>query len=72
MIFQALKSGGIPTAYLAFAGEGHGFRKAENQIRSLEAELYFYSRVLGFDTADTLPPVAIEGLESKSSGDTGG
>ncbi len=72
MIFEALKSRGIPTAYLAFAGEGHGFRKAENQIRSLEAELYFYSRVLGFDTADTVPPIAIEGLESKSSGDAGG
>ncbi|MBP6683072.1 MAG: S9 family peptidase [Halioglobus sp.] len=72
MIFEALKSRGIPTAYLAFEGEGHGFRKAGNQIRSLEAELYFYSRVLGFDTADTLPPVAIEGLDSKSPGDAGG
>ena len=72
MIFEALKSRGIPTAYLAFEGEEHGFRKAENQIRSLEAELYFYSRVLGFDTADTLPPVVIEGLDSKSSGDAGG
>ncbi|MEE4143403.1 MAG: S9 family peptidase [Halieaceae bacterium] len=67
MIFEALKSRGIPTAYLAFEGEGHGFRKAGNQIRALEAELYFYSQVLGFDTADTLPVVAIEGLEYKPS-----
>jgi dipeptidyl aminopeptidase/acylaminoacyl peptidase len=65
MIFEALKSRGIPTAYLAFEGEGHGFRKAENQIRALESELYFYSRVLGFDTADSLPAVAIEGLPAK-------
>ncbi len=59
-IFEALKSRGIPTAYLAFEGESHGFRKAENQIRALEAELYFYANVLGFDTADTLPPLVIE------------
>ena len=33
------QSRGVPTAYLAFEGESHGFRKAQNQIRSLEAEL---------------------------------
>ncbi len=67
MIFEALKSRGVPTAYLAFEGEGHGFRKAKSQIRALEAELYFYSRVLGFNTADALPALEIEGLESKPS-----
>ena len=64
LIFDALKSRGIPTAYLAFEGESHGFRKAENQVRALEAELYFYSRVLGFDTAERLPGVTIEGLDA--------
>jgi len=62
MIFEALKSKGVPTAYIAFEGESHGFRKAENQIRSLEAELYFYSKVLNFETADDLPKVEIVGL----------
>lgn len=62
MIFEALKFRGVPTAYLEFEGESHGFRKAENQIRSLEAELYFYARVLGFEPAEKLPPVVIEGL----------
>ena len=62
MIFEALKSKGIPTAYLAFEGESHGFRKAKNQIRSLEAEFYFYSKVLGFEPAEELPPVDIEGF----------
>ena len=61
MIFEALKAKGVPTAYLAFEGEAHGFRKAENQIRSLEAELYFYSQVLGFETAEQLPIIQIEG-----------
>ena len=33
----------IPTGYLLFAGEGHGFKKAESIERALDAELYFYS-----------------------------
>lgn len=58
----ALAANGIPHAYLAFAGEQHGFRKAETEIRCLEAELYFYGRILGFEPADELQPVEIEGL----------
>ena len=38
---------GLPVAYVPFEGEQHGFRKAENIIRSLEAELYFYGAVFG-------------------------
>ena len=56
----ALKANGVPYAYLAFEGEQHGFRKSETQIRCLEAELYFYGRILGFDPADELQPVEIE------------
>jgi dipeptidyl aminopeptidase/acylaminoacyl peptidase len=62
MIRDALKARGVPVAYLEFAGEGHGFRRAENMIRAKEAELYFYARVFGFETADALPPVPIENL----------
>jgi dipeptidyl aminopeptidase/acylaminoacyl peptidase len=64
-IFEALRSRGVATAYVAFEGESHGFRKAENRIRALESELYFYSRVLGFDTADTLPQIDISNLPSR-------
>ncbi len=56
----AMKAHGVPHAYLAFEGEQHGFRRSETQIRSLEAELYFYGRILGFDPADELQPVEIE------------
>ncbi len=56
----ALRTKGLPFAYLAFEGEQHGFRKAETIQRTLEAELYFYSRVFGFSVADTIEPVAIE------------
>ena len=56
---RALREKGVPVAYLLFEGESHGFRQAENIERSLEAELYFYGRVLGFAPADELEPVEI-------------
>jgi len=59
-MFQAAKARGIPTAYLLFEGEQHGFRKAETIKRALEAELYFYSRVFSFTPADSLEPIPIE------------
>lgn len=58
-IVAALDANGIPHAYVAFEGEGHGFRRAENIERAREAEFYFYSRVFDFDPADSLTPVAI-------------
>jgi len=68
---QALRSKGVPFAYLAYAGEQHGFRKAENIKATLEAELYFYGRVLGFAPADELPAVAIENAEALTSATAG-
>jgi dipeptidyl aminopeptidase/acylaminoacyl peptidase len=62
MIFDALLGRGLPVAYLAFAGEQHGFVKAENNKRALEAELYFYSRIFNFEPADEIEPVQIENL----------
>jgi dipeptidyl aminopeptidase/acylaminoacyl peptidase len=62
LIVEALRGRGLPVAYLAFPGEQHGFRMAENIVRSLEAELYFYGRVFGFTPADELEPVEIENL----------
>ncbi len=56
----ALKAKGIRVAYVPFAGEGHGFRRAENIKRALEGELYFYGRVFGFEPADRIEPVGIE------------
>ena len=60
MIRDALKAKGVPVAYIEFAGEGHGFRRAENMIRAKEAELDFYGRVFGFTPADKIEPVEIE------------
>jgi dipeptidyl aminopeptidase/acylaminoacyl peptidase len=58
----AVRTKKLPVAYLAFEGEQHGFRKAENIKRVLEAELYFYSRVFGFELAEPIEPIAIENL----------
>jgi len=56
----ACKAKGLPYAYIAFEGEQHGFRKASSIRRSIEAELYFYSRIFGFTAADAIEPVRIE------------
>jgi dipeptidyl aminopeptidase/acylaminoacyl peptidase len=58
----ALAAKGIPYAYVTFPDEDHGFRKAGNQRRSLEAELSFYAQVLGIAVADDLEPVEVVGL----------
>jgi dipeptidyl aminopeptidase/acylaminoacyl peptidase len=62
MMVEALRQKGVPVAYVAFEGEQHGFRRAENIKRSLDGELYFYSRVFKFELADQVEPVAIENL----------
>jgi dipeptidyl aminopeptidase/acylaminoacyl peptidase len=61
-MFEALRAKGIPTAYVPFEGEQHGFRRAENIARALEAELYFYAKVFGFALADEIEPVKIENV----------
>jgi dipeptidyl aminopeptidase/acylaminoacyl peptidase len=45
---DALAARGVPHAYVPFAGERHGFRRAENLRKALEAELYFYAKTFGF------------------------
>jgi dipeptidyl aminopeptidase/acylaminoacyl peptidase len=62
MMVDAVRRKGLPVAYLPFEGEQHGFRRAENIKRTLDAELYFYSRVFGFDLADPIEPVQIDNL----------
>ena len=59
---EAVRAKKLPVAYLTFEGEQHGFRKAENIKRVLEAELYFYSKVFGFQLADPVERFAIEHL----------
>ncbi len=59
MIVEAVRAQGRPVAYIEFEGEQHGFRRAENIARALEAELYFLGKVFGFEPADAIEPVEI-------------
>jgi dipeptidyl aminopeptidase/acylaminoacyl peptidase len=62
MMVQAVRAKGLAVGYIPFEGEQHGFRRAVNIKRALEAELYFYSRVFGFALADPVEPVQIDNL----------
>jgi dipeptidyl aminopeptidase/acylaminoacyl peptidase len=62
LIVAALRERGVPHAYLLFEGEGHGFRRADTIVRSLQAELSFYLQVLGLEPLDPLPRLPIEHL----------
>jgi dipeptidyl aminopeptidase/acylaminoacyl peptidase len=63
-VVAALRTRGVPVAYLTLEGEGHGFRKLESIVRTLEAELVFYLRVFGIAVPEGLPPVEIENLSA--------
>ena len=64
---EAVRAKGIPVAYVPFEGEQHGFRKAENIKSALDAELYFYSQVFGFDLAEAVAPIDIYNLNHDQS-----
>jgi dipeptidyl aminopeptidase/acylaminoacyl peptidase len=63
-IVAALREKGVPHAYLLFAGEQHGFRKAENIRAALDGELSFYAQIWGFDlpAGEGITPIPVHGL----------
>ena len=56
---DALKARGVPVAYVAFPDEQHGFRKAENIRRALEAEQFFYCSIFQLPLPSGISPVEI-------------
>lgn len=62
-MYQSLLERCIPTAYLLFEKEQHGFRQAENIKRSIEAQSYFFSKIFGYTLADPVEPVEIANLD---------
>jgi len=64
MIVEALRTKGVPVAYLPFEGEQHGLRRAENIRRALDAELSFYAQVFGFElpAGERIEPTPIANL----------
>ena len=63
MLSNALKKKFIPYSYILFEGEQHGFRKSGNIIKSQEAELFFYGKMLGFTPSDRIAQIKIENSE---------
>lgn len=57
---EVCREKGLPYAYVPFEGEQHGFRQEKNIRRAIEGELYFLSRIFGFEPADRIEPVEIE------------
>jgi dipeptidyl aminopeptidase/acylaminoacyl peptidase len=61
VVAEALADRGIPFVHVEYEGEGHGFRKAETVVDSLETELAFYGEVFGFTPVGDLPPIDMAG-----------
>ncbi|OZJ02369.1 hypothetical protein BZG36_04438 [Bifiguratus adelaidae] len=59
IMVEALKNNGIPVAYVLYDGETHGFRIADNIVRTTELELWFYGKMMHFSPADTIEGVEI-------------
>ncbi|MBA8816438.1 dipeptidyl aminopeptidase/acylaminoacyl peptidase [Microbacterium halimionae] len=57
-IRDALRARGIPLAYVLYEGEGHGFRRQETIVDSLEKEVAFLGSVFGF-TPTGVPPIEL-------------
>lgn len=64
-LVAALDRNGVPHAYFAFEGEQHGFRQATTIKRALEAELFFYACILGFEEPAGIEPIFIEHLPER-------
>jgi dipeptidyl aminopeptidase/acylaminoacyl peptidase len=62
-IVAALTANGIPYAYQAFEGEGHGFRGETAMRASMEAELGFLGAVFGFTPPD-VPALVLPGMDA--------
>jgi dipeptidyl aminopeptidase/acylaminoacyl peptidase len=62
-IVAALQANAIPHAYLAFEGEGHGFRGADAQRAAMEAQIAFLGAVFGFQPTD-VPPLELPGIDA--------
>ncbi|MFV9671874.1 MAG: S9 family peptidase [Acidimicrobiia bacterium] len=61
VVAEALAERGIPFVHVEYEGEGHGFRKAETVVNSLETELAFYGEVFGFTPIGDLPEIELTG-----------
>jgi dipeptidyl aminopeptidase/acylaminoacyl peptidase len=59
---DAVRAKGLPVALVMYEGEGHGFRRADTIVASLNAKLSFLGQVFGFDPAGDVPVLVIENI----------
>lgn len=59
-MYLALSKKKIPTAYLLFENESHGFRIGSTIKRCIESELFFYSKIFNFALPSPLPPIQLD------------
>lgn len=59
---SALRERGIPVVSADFPGEGHGFRKQTTTVTVLEAELWFFRRLLGHEVGEAPEGVRATGF----------
>jgi dipeptidyl aminopeptidase/acylaminoacyl peptidase len=57
---EAVRAKGLPVALVMYEGEGHGFRRTDTIVASLNAKLSFLGQVFGFSPAGDVPVLAIE------------
>ncbi|PSJ26599.1 acyl-peptide hydrolase [Streptosporangium nondiastaticum] len=57
-LLAAMAGRGVPHTYIAFEGEGHGFRRVGTVVRALEAELSLYAQTFGV-TAPGVPALEL-------------
>jgi dipeptidyl aminopeptidase/acylaminoacyl peptidase len=69
MLADAARRRKLPVALIMFEGEGHGFRRATTIKTATEAQIYFLSRIFGFEPADQVPPIPIENMSQLTSPD---
>ena len=62
MLADAARRKSLPVALIMFKGEGHGFRRGETIKASIEAQIYFLSRIFGFEPADRVSSIRIDNL----------
>ncbi len=60
---EAVRAKGLPVALVMYEGEGHGFRRADTIVASLNAKLSFLGQVFGFTPAGDVGVLPIDNLE---------
>jgi dipeptidyl aminopeptidase/acylaminoacyl peptidase len=63
----AVRAKGLPVALVMYEGEGHGFRRAETIVASLNAKLSFLGQVFGFAPAGEVHVLEIDNLPADTA-----